>query len=148
MKKISNLMKREFESEAVYGDKYIKIKVKSYGDTINRNFQAKKITKENTKYTCLSVISLDSVIKVGKKVLPANAFGRMQIWNKKKNKTKNLINDNLNLCSSDDKKCHDKSDAESDDESDDKPNYKSSDKSDDEYSDEKICKDSIKSFNY
>ena len=79
MKKISNLMKKEFESEAVYGDKYIKIKVKSYGDTINRNFQAKKITKENTKYTCLSVISLDSVIKVGKKVLPANAFGRMQI---------------------------------------------------------------------
>ena len=78
-KKISNLMKKEFESEATYGDKYIKIKVKSYGDTINRNFQAKKITKENTKYTCLSVISLDSVIKVGKKILPANAFGRMQI---------------------------------------------------------------------
>ena len=77
-KKISNLVKKEFESEAVYGDKYIKIKVKSYGDTINRNFQAKKI-KENTKYTCLSVISLDSVIKVGKKILPANTFGRMQI---------------------------------------------------------------------
>ena len=57
---------------------------------------------------------------------------------------KNLINDNLNLCSSDDKKSHDKSDAESDD----KPNDKSSDKSDDEYSDEKIYKDSIKSFNY
>ena len=69
-KKISNLMKKEFESEATYGDKYIKIKVKSYGDTINRNFQAKKITKENTKYTCLSVISLDSVIKVGKKYYP------------------------------------------------------------------------------
>ena len=63
-------MKKEFESEATYGDKYIKIKVKSYGDTINRNFQAKKITKENTKYTCLSVISLDSVIKVGKKYYP------------------------------------------------------------------------------
>ena len=65
---------------------------------------------------------------------------------------KNLINDNLNLCSSDDKKSHDKSDAEpddeSDDESDDKPNDKSSDKSDYEYSDEKIYKDSIKSFNY
>ena len=57
---------------------------------------------------------------------------------------KNRINDNLNLCSSDDKKSHDKSDAESDD----KPNDKSSDKSDDEYSDEKIYKDSIKSFNY
>ena len=89
-KKISNLVKKEFESEAVYGDKYIKIKVKSYGDTINRNFQAKKI-KKNTKYTCLSVISLDSVIKVGKKILPANAFGRMQIWNKKRIKWKILL---------------------------------------------------------
>ena len=66
-KKISNLINKEFDSEPVYGDEYIKTKIKSYGDTINTNFQGKKIPKENTKYTCLSAILLNSVIKVGNK---------------------------------------------------------------------------------
>ena len=55
-KKISNLMKNEFDSQSVYCDEHIKTKIKSYGDTINTNFQGKKIPKENTQYTCLSVI--------------------------------------------------------------------------------------------
>ena len=38
-------MKTKFDSEPVYGDndKYIKTKIKSYGDKINTNFQGKKI---------------------------------------------------------------------------------------------------------
>ena len=38
--KISNLMNIECDSEPVYGDndKYIKAKIKSYGDKINSNF--------------------------------------------------------------------------------------------------------------
>ena len=41
--KISNLMKTEFDSEPVYGDynKYIKTKIKSYGDKTNTNFHDK-----------------------------------------------------------------------------------------------------------
>ena len=37
-------MNIEFDSEPVYGDndKYIKTKIKSYGDKINTNFQGKK----------------------------------------------------------------------------------------------------------
>ena len=37
----------EFYSEPVYddNDKYIKAKIKSYGDKVNKNFQVKKITK-------------------------------------------------------------------------------------------------------
>ena len=61
---VSNLMNIKFDSEPVYGDtdKYIKTKIKSYGDKVNKNFQDKKIPKENASYKCLSLIMLDSVI--------------------------------------------------------------------------------------
>ena len=47
-KKISNLMNKEFVIEPVYADndKYIKKKIKSYGDKINTNFQSKKIPEK------------------------------------------------------------------------------------------------------
>ena len=40
-------MNIELDSEPVYSDndKYIKTKIKSYGDKINTNFQGKKIPK-------------------------------------------------------------------------------------------------------
>ena len=49
-KKFSISMKKQFDSELVYGDndKYISTKIKSYGDKINTNFQDKKIPKENS----------------------------------------------------------------------------------------------------
>ena len=69
-------MNIEFDNEPVYvyvyGDnhKYIKTKIKAYGDKVNTNFQGKKITKENASYTCFSLIILDSVIRVNKKYYP------------------------------------------------------------------------------
>ena len=62
--KISNLMNIEFDNETIYGDndKYMKTKIKSYGDKINTNFQGKKIPKEDASYKCLSLIMLDSII--------------------------------------------------------------------------------------
>ena len=52
--RVSSLMNIEFDSEPVYGgnDKYIKTKIKSYGDKVNSNFQCNKIPKENASYTC------------------------------------------------------------------------------------------------
>ena len=46
-KKVSNLINIKFDSEPVYGDndKYIKSKIKLYGNEINTNFQGKKISK-------------------------------------------------------------------------------------------------------
>ena len=77
--KISNLLNIEFDSQPVYGDgdKYIKAKTKIYGDRVNTNFQGKKVPKENASYKRLSLIMLDSVIRVNKKYYP-------QICNKKK----------------------------------------------------------------
>ena len=63
---LSSLMTIEFGSEPIYGDKkkYIKTKIKSYGDKINTNFQGKKTPKEISSYECLSLTMLDTVIKV------------------------------------------------------------------------------------
>ena len=46
--KVSNLLSIKFDSEPVYGDndKYIKTKIKLYGDNLNTNFQGKKTPKE------------------------------------------------------------------------------------------------------
>ena len=42
--KMSSLLSIEFDSQPVYGDggKYIKTKIKTYGDRVNTNFQGKK----------------------------------------------------------------------------------------------------------
>ena len=68
-KKISNLMNIKFDSQPVYcdNDKYIKTKIKLYGDKINTNFQGKKLPKENASYKCLSLIMLGSVIRANKR---------------------------------------------------------------------------------
>ena len=64
-------MNIEFDSEPVYGNnnKYIKTKIKSYGDKMNTNFQGKKVPKEDTSYKCLSLIILGSVIRVIKNTI-------------------------------------------------------------------------------
>ena len=67
--RVSNLLSTKFDCEPVYGDndKYIKTKIKLFGDKINTNFQGKKIPKENASYKCLSLIMLDCVISSNKK---------------------------------------------------------------------------------
>ena len=63
---ISNLLNIVFYSEPVYGDndKYIKTKIIMYEDRVNTG---KNVPKENASYKCLSLIMLDSVIRVNKK---------------------------------------------------------------------------------
>ena len=70
--RVSSLMNIKFDIEPVYGDndKYIKTKIKSYGDKINTNFQGKKIPKENASYKCLSLLMLNSAIRANKKYYP------------------------------------------------------------------------------
>ena len=77
-------------------DKYIKTKIKSYGDKVNRNFQSTKIPKENASYECLSLIMIDYFVRVNKKYYPQTLLEEC----KKKN-MENLINDDLDLSSSD-----------------------------------------------
>ena len=59
--KIKSLIKKEFNSEPVYNDKYIKTKIKIYNNRVYTNFQHNEIPKDNEYFACLSVILLDSI---------------------------------------------------------------------------------------
>ena len=91
-------MKIELDREPIYSDndKYIKAKIKSYEDKVNRNFQGKKIPKENESYQCLLLIMLDSVLTVSKKYYPEVLLEDSE-YEIKNTKMENLINDVLDL---------------------------------------------------
>ena len=101
--KVTILMNIEFDSEPVHGDndKYIKAKTNSYWDKVNTNFQGKKIPKENASSKCLSLITLDSLIRVSKKYYPQILLEECK-YEIKKITMENLINSHLDLSSSDD----------------------------------------------
>ena len=111
-KKVEELLNVKFESNPIYGeeDKYIKAKIKSYQDKVNTSFQGKKTPKENSSYKCLSIITLESIIKVNKKYQPQILLDECK-YEVKNKKVENLINDDLELTSSDSE-----SDTESDNE--------------------------------
>ena len=110
-------MNIEFDSKPVYGDgdKYIKAKIKMYGGRVYTNFQCKKVPKENASYKCLSLIMLDSVIRVNERYYPQTLLEECK-YVIRKNKMENLINDDLDLSSSDqsDNECDNESDSEND----------------------------------
>ena len=75
----------EFYSEPIYGDKYIKTKVKTFSSVINTLFSGDEIPKERVKYVCISCISIDSVLTVDKKNCPQVYLGECKYKIKKKN---------------------------------------------------------------
>ena len=62
-KKIKSSPKKEFDSEPVYNEKYLKAKIQSYNGKIRTNFYSNKIPKEDSQYICLSIILIDSVLE-------------------------------------------------------------------------------------
>ena len=100
-KRVQKLLKIEFNSEPVYGDaeKYIKRKIKTYGDSVT-NSLGKKMPKEKLPCKCLSIIMLDSVIKAKKKYYPETLFEECK-YEQEKKKNENLINDDLEKNDSD-----------------------------------------------
>ena len=50
--------------------KYLKVKVKEFGGNIKTNFLGNGLPKENTNYTCIACITIDSVWKINKKNYP------------------------------------------------------------------------------
>ena len=97
-RRVSNLMNIEFDCEPVYGDidKYIKTKIKMYEDKVNTNFQGKEVPKENASFECLSLKTLDSIIKVNKRHYP-QTFSEECKYEIKRNKRHNLISSDLEL---------------------------------------------------
>ena len=68
--KIKELLGIKFYSEPIYDDKDIKTKVKTFSDVINTLFSGNEIPKERIQYTCISCISIDSVLKIKNKYHP------------------------------------------------------------------------------
>ena len=101
-KRIEKLLKIEFDSKPVYGDneKCIKIKIKTYGDSVITNFHNKKIPKEKAPCKFLSIKMLDSVIKAKKKYYP-QTFLKECKYEQKRIKIENLIDDDLEKGESD-----------------------------------------------
>ena len=71
---ISNVIKSKlnikFQSQPISENKYLKAKVREFDGSIKTNFLGNNLPKENTYYTCIACITLDSVLKMNKKNYP------------------------------------------------------------------------------
>ena len=55
---------------SVYDEKYTKVKVREFNGVIETNILGNKIPKETMHYTCIAIITTDSVIRMEKKNYP------------------------------------------------------------------------------
>ena len=69
-KKVKNSIRKEFDTELVYNEKHLTVKIKSYNGKINKDFHNNKIPQQSSKFICLSVIQIDSVFRTGKNYYP------------------------------------------------------------------------------
>ena len=72
--KVKNSIKKEFDSEPVYNEKYVKAKIKSYNGKIDTNFHNNKIKKEGSNFICLLVILIDSAFLKQVKIIILQLF--------------------------------------------------------------------------
>ena len=75
---IKNKLGIKFHSKPIYEQKYLKAKVREFDGVIKTNFLGNDMPKENMHYTCIACITIDSVIKMGKK-LSKSLFSRAQV---------------------------------------------------------------------
>ena len=67
---IKKKFKIKFHSKPVYDEKHLKTKVREFDGVIKTNLLGYYMPKENTHYTCIACITIDSVIKMEKKNYP------------------------------------------------------------------------------
>ena len=67
---IKNKLGIKFHSEPIAENKYLKTKVREYNGSIKTNSLGNNVPKENTYYTCIAFITIDSVLKKSKKNYP------------------------------------------------------------------------------
>ena len=88
------LIVKEFDSEPVYNEKYLKAKIKSYDGKIKTNFHNNKIPKEGSQFICLSVILIDSIFRTGRNYYPQGFLEECKYVIKEKKISKYII-DNI-----------------------------------------------------
>ena len=76
--RIKKNAKHEILQKPVYDEKYIKAKVKTFNSVVNTVFLDYEIPKESIRYICIAEVSIDSVMKIDKK-LTSSSSRRIQI---------------------------------------------------------------------
>ena len=99
-KKVRNSIKKEFNSEPVYNEKYLKTKIKSYKGKIDTKLHNTKIPKEDSLSICLSVILIDSVYRKNKNYYPKVFLEECKYIVRKQNMSNHIAND-INISSYD-----------------------------------------------
>ena len=74
---IKNKLSIKFNSEPIYENKYLKVKVREFDSDIKRNFLSNGLPKENTYYTSIACINIDSALKMNKKKLATSLFRKV-----------------------------------------------------------------------
>ena len=67
---IKKKLKIKFHSMSVYDEKYLKTKVREYDGAIKTNFLGNNVPEENVHYTSIAYITIDSVMRMEKKIFP------------------------------------------------------------------------------
>ena len=67
---IKNKFGIKFHSKPIYEEKFSKVKPKEFDGVVKTNFLSNGIPKENMHYTCIACITIDSIMKIGKKNYP------------------------------------------------------------------------------
>ena len=103
MGKKSDLVNKKFDSDPIYNNKYINTKIRSYNNDIKTNFcnidnKKNKLPEKNELYKCMSLISLDFIIKINKKYYPQTLL-QEYVYKLINKKIENIIT-NINLDSS------------------------------------------------
>ena len=62
MGKDQNLMKKGFNSDPLYNEKYLKTKIKSYGGKTETKLHDERILKEGLHCVCLSEVLIDAAV--------------------------------------------------------------------------------------
>ena len=93
----------QFDSDPIYNNKYINTKIRSYNNDIKTNFRNidnknNKLPEKNKPYKCVSLISLDSIIKINKKYY-SQILLQECVYKLMNKKVENIIT-NINLDSS------------------------------------------------
>ena len=70
LEKVEKSIKKEFDSELMYNEKYLEAKKKSCNGKINTSFCNNKIPKEGSQFICLLVTLINSVFRTGKNLYP------------------------------------------------------------------------------
>ena len=67
---IKNKLNVKFHSQPIYENKNLQTKVREFDGSIKTNFLDNNVSKENTYYTCIACITIDSVMETSKKIYP------------------------------------------------------------------------------